>query len=179
MITDKPKRTEFHTAIRTLFPGTFETFSRELVNDPGASRIAIKWAPLKSAKQRQNRPRDGDDGPRIPKYIHFTLQKTNRDTQDCLNHISRTLRVDGKSISTCGTKDKRGITVQRVCIQRRGLKLNQIWKAANGLTYGGREMKQVMEERGERGVRIGDLRYSDEYLELGMLKGNHFTITLR
>ena len=38
---------------------------------------------------------------------------------------------------------------------------------------------QAEEERGERGARIGDLAYSDKYLELGMLKGNHFAITLR
>lgn len=64
-------------------------------------------------------------------------------------------------------------------MQRKGLKLAQVWKAANGLSFSGRTMKQALEERGERGVRVGDLRYSDEYLELGMLKGNHFTITLR
>lgn len=40
-------------------------------------------------------------------------------------------------------------------------------------------MHQALNERGERGVRIGDLSYSDEYLELGMLKGNHFGIVLR
>jgi tRNA pseudouridine13 synthase len=180
VITDKAKRTEIHNTIRSLFTGTFETFSREVAGEQGSSRIAIKWAAKGGASKPKPKRQDNDpDAPKIPKYIHFTLQKTNRDTQDCLNHISRILRVDGKTISTCGTKDKRGITVQRVCIQRKGLKLAQIWKAANGLSYGGRTMKQALEERGERGVRIGDLRYSDEYLELGMLKGNHFTITLR
>lgn len=40
-------------------------------------------------------------------------------------------------------------------------------------------MTTAVTERGERGTRIGDVEYSDKYLELGMLKGNHFTITLR
>jgi tRNA(Glu) U13 pseudouridine synthase TruD len=54
-----------------------------------------------------------------------------------------------------------------------------VWKAANGIRPGRKTEKQAVEERGERGSRIGDLVYSDKYLELGMLKGNHFAITLR
>jgi tRNA pseudouridine13 synthase len=49
----------------------------------------------------------------------------------------------------------------------------------NGIRPGKRTEKQAMEERGDRGTRIGDLEYSGKYLELGMLKGNHFVITLR
>lgn len=78
----------------------------------------------------------------------------------------------------CGTKDKRGVTVQRVCVKRSGMTLKDFWKAVNGLKDG-KTLKQALTQRGERGLRIGDLRYSNQYLELGMLKGNHFTITLR
>ena len=44
---------------------------------------------------------------------------------------------------------------------------------------GKRSEKAVTQYRGERGLRIGDLAYSNEMLDLGMLKGNKFTITLR
>jgi len=54
-----------------------------------------------------------------------------------------------------------------------------VWRTANGIRPGRRTEQQAVEERGERGSRIGDLEYSDKYLELGMLKGNHFAITLR
>lgn len=37
----------------------------------------------------------------------------------------------------------------------------------------------MVEERGDRGVRVGDFEYFDKYLELGMLKGNRFLIILR
>lgn len=40
-------------------------------------------------------------------------------------------------------------------------------------------MKQALTQRGERGVRISDLEYKRGHLELGMLKGNAFIITLR
>ncbi len=98
---------------------------------------------------------------------------------DCLSHMSRLLRVSDKALSTAGTKDKRGVTVQRVCLKRGGMRMVDVWKNVNGLNSGRKNMRQVLNERGERGVRIGDMAYSDEYLELGMLKGNHFLITLR
>ncbi len=53
-----------------------------------------------------------------PPYVHFTLQKTNRDTQDALQNLARTLHVPVKALSTAGTKDKRGVTVQRVSLRR-------------------------------------------------------------
>jgi tRNA pseudouridine13 synthase len=107
------------------------------------------------------------------------MQKANRDTQDCLGHLSRVLHVQDKALSTAGTKDKRGVTVQRVCLKRGGMRMSDVWRAVNGVRDKRRSFHQATHDRGERGLRIGDLAYSDEYLELGMLKGNHFTITLR
>jgi tRNA pseudouridine13 synthase len=49
----------------------------------------------------------------------------------------------------------------------------------NGVKAGRRTEEAAVEERGERGTRIGDLRYAHKHLALGMLKGNHFTIVLR
>lgn len=40
-------------------------------------------------------------------------------------------------------------------------------------------MEEILFQRGERGVRIADLNYRKAGLELGMLKGNAFVITLR
>ena len=115
----------------------------------------------------------------MPPYIHFTLQKSNRDTADAMQSIARSLKVESRNLTTCGTKDKRGVTVQRVCLQRRRLRVMDVWKAINGVAQGRQTMKQACEERADYGIRIGDLEYSHKYLELGMLKGNHFVITLR
>ena len=78
-----------------------------------------------------------------------------------------------------GTKDKRGVTVQRIALRRNRLNMIQVWKSVNGVTQGWRTEDSATKERGDRGVRIGDMEYSKQYLELGMLKGNHFVITLR
>jgi len=113
-----------------------------------------------------------------PSYIHFTLQKTNRDTQDALAHFSRILHVNIKDLSVAGTKDKRGVTVQRVSLRRGNKTVEDVWKLANGQT-GRKSTEEPFLQRGERGVRIADLNYRKSSLELGMLKGNAFLITLR
>ena len=113
-----------------------------------------------------------------PPYIHFTLQKTNRDTQDALAHLSRTLHCNVKDLSVAGTKDKRGVTVQRVSLRRGNKTVEDVWKMANGLN-GRRTMEEALTQRGERGVRVADFNYRKASLELGMLKGNAFVITLR
>jgi len=106
------------------------------------------------------------------------MQKTNRDTQDALSHLSRMLKVNAKDLSVAGTKDKRGVTVQRVSLKRGNKTVEDVWRLANGLN-GRRTAEQALSQRGERGVRIADFNYRKASLELGMLKGNAFVITLR
>ena len=113
-----------------------------------------------------------------PQYIHITLQKTNRDTQDALQHLARTLHIPAKDLSTAGTKDKRGVTVQRVSLLRGAKTVEDVWKLVNGVPTR-HSADDAIRVRGERGVRIADLTYRKASLELGMLKGNAFVITLR
>lgn len=119
----------------------------------------------------------GNSGSRgdYPPYIHFTLQKTNRDTQDALTNLSRVLHVNIKDLSVAGTKDKRGVTVQRVALRRGNKTVEDVWKLANGRI----SAEEALSRRGDRGIRIADLNYRKAGLELGMLKGNAFVITLR
>lgn len=113
-----------------------------------------------------------------PTYIHFSLQKTNRDTQDALGHLSRLLHVNVKDLSVAGTKDKRGVTVQRVSFKRGNKTVEDVWNTVNGVNRR-RPAETTLKQRGERGIRIADLKYRKASLELGMLKGNAFLITLR
>ena len=122
----------------------------------------------------------GDRGERgsYPPFIHFTLQKTNRDTQDALAHLSRSLHCNVKDLSVAGTKDKRGVTVQRVSLRRGNKTVEDVWRMANGLGAR-RTLEDILTKRGERGIRVADFNYRRAGLELGMLKGNAFVITLR
>ncbi|KAF8845835.1 tRNA pseudouridine synthase D [Paxillus ammoniavirescens] len=177
-ISSKPTRTALHHVVRKLFKGKLEseTDMSAPVGDEG-SRIAIKWSRRGNGRGgtrgRGERPARGE----YPPYIHFTLQKTNRDTQDALAYLSRTLHVNIKDLAVAGTKDKRGVTVQRVSLRRGNKTVENVWKAANQL--GRRSALEAVTQRGDRGIRIADLNYRKAGLELGMLKGNEFVITLR
>jgi tRNA pseudouridine13 synthase len=92
--------------------------------------------------------------------------------------LSRLLHVSIKDLSVAGTKDKRGVTVQRVSLNRHNKTVEDAWKALNGLGPR-RSIDEVMLQRGERGIRAADFNYRKSSLELGMLKGNAFVITLR
>lgn len=125
-----------------------------------------------------------------PPYIHFTLQKTNRETQDCLSLIGRTLHCHpSKDLGIAGTKDKRSVSVQKVSLRRGRRTVQDVWRAMrDGAVDGGgrgrgrgrgRGGTDRITERGLRGIRIGDLEYADAPLTLGQLNGNRFVITLR
>ncbi|KAF5363345.1 hypothetical protein D9756_000469 [Leucocoprinus leucothites] len=180
-IDSKEVRTSFHKTIRELFSGRLE--SETDTSNPSAddgSRIVIRWGRRGGRGGRGGTARGtAEHAPRgtYPPYIHFTLQKTNRDTQDALGHLSRALRVNVKDLSVAGTKDKRGVTVQRVALKRGNKSVEDVWKQVNG--SGRRSNEAILKERGERGIRIADLNYRKASLELGMLKGNAFVITLR
>src|SRR5258708_19603836 len=113
-----------------------------------------------------------------PPYIHFTLQKTNRDTQDALQYLARTLHVPAKDLSTAGTKDKRGVTIQRIALRRGTRTVEDVWKLANGVPTR-HSADDAVRNRAERAFRIADFVYPKTALDLGMLKGNAFVITLR
>lgn len=55
--------------------------------------------------------------------------------------------------------------------------VEDVWDKVNVSTR--RTQEEILSERGERGVRIGDIAYRKGHLQLGMLKGNEFLITLR
>ena len=92
-------------------------------------------------------------------------------------HISRLLKVEGKHLTVAGTKDKRGVTIQRVCLKRGQLTPEDVWDRVNSISR--KSVLEAVSERGERGVRIGDIDYRKGHLQLGMLTGNAFVVTLR
>ncbi|KAH6915349.1 pseudouridine synthase [Coprinopsis sp. MPI-PUGE-AT-0042] len=177
----KENRTAFHKVVRELFKGKLDTETDTSVPSDDGQRIVIKWGRGGRGGGGQRGGAAGGSRPsrgNFPPYIHFTLQKTNRDTQDALGHLARNLHVNIKDLGVAGTKDKRGVTVQRVSVKRNGKHVEDIWRFANGIGPS-RKPEIALSQRGDRGIRIGDLVYRKAGLELGMLKGNAFVITLR
>ena len=166
LISEKSKRTDAHMAIRRIFNSKLRT--EMLQDEPGI--IAIRAAP----PQNQQKGRDQQNGASGPvmkgkqgwddlggEYLHFTLYKENKDTMEVLYFIASQLKVKISIFEFAGTKDRRGVTVQRVCAYR--IHANRI----KGL------MKIA------KAWRAGGFEYRKHGLDLGELAGNEFLLTLR
>ncbi|KAF7639323.1 TRUD domain-containing protein [Meloidogyne graminicola] len=92
-------------------------------------------------------------------YLHFTITKENMDTNTCIDLIASRLNLKPSLFSVSGSKDRRAITVQRVCAYR----VN----------------KQRLCRQHFRHLWLSDFVYSKIKLELGDAYGNHFSIILR
>lgn len=167
-IGEKSKRTEAHVAIRRIFSSKLETLTMQ--DQPGV--ILIKAAPTKRPSGGRSQLNDGDPNSAHQKgklgwtelggeYLHFSLYKENKDTMEVLFFIASQIKVSIKNFQFAGTKDRRGVTVQRVAILRvhaeRIARLN----------------------RGAKGWRAGNFEYKPQGLDLGDLGGNEFLLTLR
>jgi len=93
------------------------------------------------------------------KYLYFNLTKTNRNTLDVIQELSRIFHLPEKNIGFAGTKDKNALTTQLCSIP------NISQERINNLNL--------------QNVTFQPLGYSNEPITLGSLDGNHFNITIR
>lgn len=106
--------------------------------------------------------------------------------------ISRLLKLNIRDLGTAGTKDKRGITTQRVSLNTKRLRapqrnsenhpLKDVWSMLTGpqARPSNRMKKQHPQKQGELlGIRVGNFEFAQNALELGQLAGNVFTVTIR
>ncbi|KAH8929076.1 tRNA pseudouridine synthase D [Atractiella rhizophila] len=171
----KEQRTAFHKAVKQCFEGKLAS---EAEKEPGKDSqgeelglsILVFWKDDPKGKKHLRYA----TATTLP-YIHFTLHKTNRETHDSLQLISRILRVPHQALSVAGTKDKRGVTVQRVCMDVKRARwsggLQAVWKR---MKESGEKM-----DSGGRELVIGDIEWSNKELDLASGQGNRFCITLR
>ena len=94
-------------------------------------------------------------------HLHFSLFKENRDTMELICLLARELKMKPSLFQFAGTKDRRGVTVQRISIYR---------VLIERLIGAGRSLRQA---------KIGNFEYQQHQLQLGELSGNEFVITLR
>lgn len=168
IIPGKDTRTKAHIEVRRIFESRLETTTAD------DETIKITPAPI----QVKGRGGGGNQiqGSRMQgntmrgkmgwqelggEYLHFSLYKENKDTMEAIFFIASQLKVNMKNLQFGGTKDRRGVTVQRVSAYR--IHAEQV-AALN---------------RRLRGSKVGDFAYHPTGLELGELGGNEFCITLR
>lgn len=93
------------------------------------------------------------------KFLHFILEKENRDTLEVLDEIACQLHASREILSIAGMKDKQAITSQLASAYR--IKKEQLAKLKI------------------RGIKLIPRGYSDRKVFLGNLWGNRFTIVTR
>ncbi len=92
-------------------------------------------------------------------YVWFNLTKRNYDLFRCLKILSRRLGVSPKRFGYAGTKDKRGVTTQKI----------SVWNVS---------IEKLKEVR-LRDIELSNFEESQERINLGDLRGNEFEITVR
>ena len=163
-ITDRAQRTSIHQDLRRIFQSRLESAT----DDDGAMLITAAvekpaWNARNPNGNNHRRPQGRQPGWRDlgGDYLHFTLYKENKDTMEAISYLARQLKVQPRSFQFAGTKDRRGITVQRVSAYR---------IFAERMVDAGRTLRQA---------RVGNYEYQPHELRLGDLVGNEFVITLR
>ncbi|KAF3926792.1 hypothetical protein ABW20_dc0100022 [Dactylellina cionopaga] len=160
-IDDKDARSQLHRAIRRIFSGKIQsTTTNEYQIELWATKISGVKPHQDGSKQGGRRPIESWDA-LGGEFLHFNLYKENKDTMECLNLLSKFLKVAPKTFSFAGTKDRRAVTVQKISAHK--LKAERL-EALN------RKLK---------GLKLGDFEYKPYGLDLGDLKANEFKITLR
>lgn len=172
IIPDRETRTKIHQALRRIFNSRLES----VTNDTGAMIISAA-APPSQWGARAPISRDGEEGKpqqRKPQqegkpgwqelggdYLHFTVYKENKDTMEIISYLAKHLKMKPQAFQFAGTKDRRGITVQRVSLYR---------VFADRVIAAGKTL---------RNAKLGNYEYLPRGLQLGDLTGNEFVITLR
>ena len=164
-IIDRAVRTSIHQDLRRIFQSRLESAT----DDNGAVLITAatekpNWnarAPNRNNNTREpqwNKPRWHELG---GDFLHFTLYKENKDTMEAISWLAKQLQLQPKSFQFAGTKDRRGVTVQRISAYR---------VLADRMVHAGRTIRQA---------KVGNYEYQPHELRLGDLIGNEFVITLR
>ncbi|KAL3480323.1 pseudouridine synthase [Aspergillus californicus] len=166
VINDRDERIKVHQAIRRIFNSDLESST----DHDGTMVISASANRGKRNNQGGGRGGGGGGGRERTRfnwdemgghYLHFTIHKENKDTMEVISFIARQLKMNPKSFQFAGTKDRRGVTVQRACAFH--LQADRLARLNKTL----------------RNAILGDFEYLPHGLELGDLFGNEFIVTLR
>lgn len=150
---DKNTRKTLHQTIRAISP----KFDSETLEESGKKTIKISL--ITNNKRRRFEDRIYPD-----KYLCFTLTKTNYDSLGAIGLLARFLSRKPSNFSVAGTKDKRGVTSQKVCLFH---------------AFAEDIQKNQAKKKWSQNVMIGDFSYIPKQFNLGDLKGNRFGLGLR
>ncbi|QRG37280.1 hypothetical protein FDK38_001652 [Candidozyma auris] len=158
---DKATRTQLHQLLRQAFQGRLET----MTSPENTFKVALSKGTNNNRGRNVNHVDDSGVinyglGP-FKNYLHFTLYKENRETMEVASMIAKYLRIPHKAVKYAGTKDRRGVTCQRLSVHK------------------GKVQRVTALNKGLNGSILGGFKYESTSLALGDLKGNEFLIAIR
>lgn len=154
---DKEERTKIHKLIREIFNNRIESVTTS------DNTFIFGHNANKNRRRRNNKINNTihhDLGERKD-FLHCTLYKENKETMEVASILAKYLKAQVKSIKYAGTKDRRGVTVQKISIEKFTV-----------------ERVSTL-NRALKGCKLGCFEYKDTPMKLGDLKGNEFIITIK
>ncbi|KAE8751515.1 hypothetical protein FOCC_FOCC001762 [Frankliniella occidentalis] len=148
---DKDGRRAIHTCVKL----AFKEVNGNTIDKDGKKIVTFRVG--KGTKDNRGKWPASRKG----EYLHFVVHKRNTDTSETVNLISKKLWMKPSSLTFAGTKDRRGITSQLMCIRR------------------GEPSRLFNLSKGLHNVCLGNFTFKENSLKLGDLKGNQFRIALR
>ncbi|AOA64167.1 Pseudouridine synthase [Komagataella phaffii CBS 7435] len=152
---DKEQRTKIHKLLREAFYGKLETITSE------NNRFKIALLTKGSRRSKADSVIVEHSLGKPTEFLHVTMLKENKETMEVASTLSRLLKIPVKWISYAGTKDRRGVTVQRLSLEK--MRVERV-----------SHLNKVL-----RGVKLGSFAYATQPLKLGQLNGNSFLITIK
>uniref|UniRef100_A0AAG5DKS8 TRUD domain-containing protein n=1 Tax=Anopheles atroparvus TaxID=41427 RepID=A0AAG5DKS8_ANOAO len=148
----KQDRTAIHTRVKALF-------GSEIVGST-VTRDDRKW--IRFAKYEKAMVRDRREKWLWPHpFTYFLLYKENFDTIQATSLLAQKLHCVPSVLTYAGTKDRRAITTQWMCVKTR------------------EPAKIAAAARGVPNISVGNFTFKPTTLKLGLLQGNRFRIALR
>lgn len=157
VFNDKEERTKIHQLIREIFNNRVEsvtTSSNTFIFGHNANKNR------KRKNARVSKHIEHDLGER-KNFLHFSLYKENKETMEVASILAKFLKTQVKNIKYAGTKDRRGVTVQKMSIERFSVE------------------RVTTLNRALKGCKLGCFEYKDIPMKLGDLTGNEFIITIK
>ena len=157
---EKAERTRFHGVFKAHFPSLVsDTMVQAQGEGAQTCHLRVRHAGRVQNADRRSQPKWPEA---LPEYLHFTLFKTQFDTLAALSLLANRVSVPLRHFNIAGTKDKRGVTCQRVSVRK---------VFAESLVQVQRALPS--------NVKVGNFAYRADRLNLGSLFGNRFTVVLR
>lgn len=149
----KDERTRIHQAVRLLHP----QLESRTVDDPDTGEKVIKVTRESEMSKNQNKRRSMTR----KSLCKFVLFKQNIGTMPAINQIAKCLHLyKANGFQYAGTKDKRAITAQLVTAPVAPERLHGLNKLKTNF-------------------KVGNFSYCTKPLQLGALRGNHFSVVIR